>query len=262
MTPVVAMLYTVRMIQNKKAIDMVGARVGHLTVVRYAGPSKEGATWECRCDCGAVVVRPRWRLKKDHPNISCGCVSGQSKEWIGARDLTGKTYGWLTVVGKSGASNDEWECVCKCGGRVVKKWYSLERRNVHPEFNCGCHKHGYKAGGFEAVAMAIVVSGIKGTMARRGLGNELSDEEIAEITKRPCAYCGVVGGNVRKKFKSPWVGREYRYNGIDRVDNSLGYTKANVVPCCGECNEGKMDRSPDEYVRHCIAVADYNRKTK
>jgi hypothetical protein len=31
----------------------------------------------------------------------------------------------------------------------------------------------------------------------------------------------------------------YTYNGIDRVDNSKGYTPENTVPCCKICNKIK-----------------------
>lgn len=30
--------------------------------------------------------------------------------------------------------------------------------------------------------------------------------------------------------------------GLDRIDNSLGYTLANVLPCCGDCNKIKQDK--------------------
>jgi 5-methylcytosine-specific restriction endonuclease McrA len=29
--------------------------------------------------------------------------------------------------------------------------------------------------------------------------------------------------------------------GIDRVDNSIGYTPDNCVPCCTQCNRIKLD---------------------
>jgi hypothetical protein len=38
------------------------------------------------------------------------------------------------------------------------------------------------------------------------------------------------------------------WNGLDRVDNTLGYTEANVVPCCQICNIAKQRMSVDEFV--------------
>lgn len=46
-----------------------------------------------------------------------------------------------------------------------------------------------------------------------------------EILGKPCAYCGDTKEEI----------------GCDRIDNQLGHTKANVVPCCRTCNVARMD---------------------
>lgn len=40
----------------------------------------------------------------------------------------------------------------------------------------------------------------------------------------------------------------YTYNGVDRVNNSDGYTIKNCVPCCAICNYAKRDLSETEFV--------------
>jgi hypothetical protein len=52
---------------------------------------------------------------------------------------------------------------------------------------------------------------------------ELSEEEYNIIINSQCYLCG------RKSCE------EYK-NGIDRIDNKLGYIMSNVKPCCGGCN--------------------------
>lgn len=37
-------------------------------------------------------------------------------------------------------------------------------------------------------------------------------------------------------------------NGIDRVDNSKGYTSDNCVPCCWACNNAKKNNSSSEFL--------------
>jgi hypothetical protein len=54
----------------------------------------------------------------------------------------------------------------------------------------------------------------------------------------PCHYCGNSGGNCMR-----FDGRMVDYNGLDRVDNSRGYTIDNVVACCGTCNMAKRAMS-------------------
>ena len=57
---------------NKK--DMVGQRVGMLTVISFAGIGKHGtALWNCRCDCGGEKVVDG-ALLRSGGSISCGCL--------------------------------------------------------------------------------------------------------------------------------------------------------------------------------------------
>jgi hypothetical protein len=48
----------------------------------------------------------------------------------------------------------------------------------------------------------------------------ISSEEIRRLIEWPCFYCGTVE----------------LARGLDRVDNSIGHTIENVVPCCVFCN--------------------------
>lgn len=52
------------------------------------------------------------------------------------------------------------------------------------------------------------------------------------------------------------------YNGIDRVDSSLGYTVDNVVPCCKLCNQAKNNLSKQEFVDWVKRVYDHIHKTE
>ena len=82
---------------------------------------------------------------------------------------------------------------------------------------------------------------------RRKIFVELSFEEYKEIVKLGrCSYCG---------GKLPMVG-----HGLDRVNNSLGYTKDNVKPCCKICNLAKGSMMHSIFVRWLNRVASYRRK--
>lgn len=39
-------------------------------------------------------------------------------------------------------------------------------------------------------------------------------------------------------------------NGLDRVDNSIGYIESNVVPCCYICNKMKGELPVEDFLRH------------
>ncbi len=62
----------------------------------------------------------------------------------------------------------------------------------------------------------------------RGYDFELKEEDYYKIIQDNCYICG-------KKSD------ETHINGIDRFDNDVGYTLANLNACCGECNFMKKD---------------------
>jgi len=54
---------------------------------------------------------------------------------------------------------------------------------------------------------------------KKGLVCDISLSEFKEIILDGCIYCGYKGSI-----------------GLDRIDNAIGHTRENVVPCCYECN--------------------------
>lgn len=87
----------------------------------------------------------------------------------------------------------------------------------------------------------------------RNLEFSLSDEMFMVITKQSCYYCGIEPQQV---WHREGCNGDYVYNGIDRVDNNLGYVPGNVVACCWRCNEMKKDMSQKEFLEHCKAIAE------
>lgn len=81
----------------------------------------------------------------------------------------------------------------------------------------------------------------------RGLNFTLTREQFKIITQQNCFYCGT-------KPKNKWVYHKrcskdgnYIYNGIDRVNNDIGYMIENCVPCCKKCNTAKSNFALDEF---------------
>ena len=75
----------------------------------------------------------------------------------------------------------------------------------------------------------------------RGLKFSLSLEEFSEILAMACTYCGINSGKT----------------GVDRKDNKKGYTIANSVPCCWQCNRMKMNDEAEDFIRHCKRIAQH-----
>lgn len=68
----------------------------------------------------------------------------------------------------------------------------------------------------------------------RGHSWELSDDDALGMMALPCHYCGAPPNN-----ESTRAGEVFRYSGLDRIDNTRGYSADNVAPCCFGCNRAK-----------------------
>jgi hypothetical protein len=83
---------------------------------------------------------------------------------------------------------------------------------------------------------------------------ELSVEEFKQLTSSCCYYCGVEPKSVSStRRKTKWG--DYYYNGLDRVDNAVGYVAANCLPCCWLCNRAKAGMSFADFTAYLRRVA-------
>lgn len=78
---------------------------------------------------------------------------------------------------------------------------------------------------YQRTCLSARLCTIKYSARTRGYEFALSDSEAKALVGGACHYCG----------HEP----EDRLNGIDRVDNSLGYTTDNCVSACAACNNAK-----------------------
>jgi hypothetical protein len=65
---------------------------------------------------------------------------------------------------------------------------------------------------------------------------ELNLSDIERMSLLLCYYCGQDPKEIGTRF------------GIDRVDNTLGYTRANSVTCCSLCNYAKKDLHVSDFI--------------
>lgn len=81
----------------------------------------------------------------------------------------------------------------------------------------------------------------------------ISESEFRSLILGACYYCGILAGNTEYRYtkKSEY----FQYNGVDRVDNSIGYVKGNVVSCCGMCNMMKGQKTAESFREHCKVIA-------
>lgn len=173
------------------------------------------------------------------------------------RNLLGIKFGHLTAIKFSHREGilqiPIWEFLCDCGNTKL-----IPARDVVPGKTtaCGCMSQGRTNRYHDNdVAFRTMYNAYKGAAKHRNFTFELSHEEFRAITKRNCFYCGVAPIHEFKasgKYRPTYIG-----NGVDRIDNSLGYTKDNSAPCCGICNHAKHTMSATEFIAWLDRVAKF-----
>lgn len=171
-------------------------------------------------------------------------------------DYIGRKSGKLIVVGISDNKyvrpNGKRETIfitkCECGN--VHEVNCGNLKNTH---SCGCSKRRKS----NQVYINRVYKFYYDNAKRKGHDFELEFDELIEMTQQSCHYCGCKPLN---NYKLANDGFEFKYNGIDRVDNSKGYVVGNVVPCCKMCNAMKSNLDPDEFLAQVKKICDYRVK--
>jgi 5-methylcytosine-specific restriction endonuclease McrA len=76
----------------------------------------------------------------------------------------------------------------------------------------------------------------KAAARRRNYAWELTDAQFDALIQNACHYCGEP-----PSFRKDWkrFSDAFKCNGVDRMDNSLGYADANCVTACKDCNRMK-----------------------
>ncbi|MFH2018621.1 MAG: hypothetical protein ABII98_01375, partial [bacterium] len=210
-----------------KRIQMSNKKYGALTALRFIENGSNGARWEFLCDCGNKKIIDGYLVRRGSVR-TCGCGIGIKNNFIGKR------FGKLLIIKRMGVSKDRsliWEARCDCGNVIkIASKYLLSGGTK----SCGCLRKIEKG----EANFNKLYSGYKNSAQKRGLAFLLSKDEFRKIIGENCSYCGI---EPKQKLNRRFSNGEYLFNGIDRRDNLLGYTKKNSLPCCFVCNRAKGD---------------------
>lgn len=231
---------------------LIGNVYGMLTVVSRGNNDIHGSVrWNCKCECGNTKLVVGNSLKTHNGTRSCGCLSKTH-----FNDLTGKTFNELTIkrhIGKNKTNNNIYECVCSCNNTIIAEGSDVKVGKIR---SCGCLRF-KKAqlnclkNPFDRIKKQIYNSYL-GKCKKRNLPFLLSEEEFKSLLDKNCYYCGSEPINSSVVRNAITGDLNYRYNGVDRKINDLGYTKENAVTCCKICNMSKQSLN-EEYFLEWIA---------
>lgn len=120
--------------------DLTGHHYGMLAVLSLHSKVGNFRKWNCRCDCGTECVKYGHQIRAGQV-VSCGCEQKRKAKETGnnnAVDLTGRRFGRLVVIGRSGSNKHQkarWKCKCDCGKEKLLVAGSLISGNSE---SCGC----------------------------------------------------------------------------------------------------------------------------
>ncbi|QFR59542.1 HNH endonuclease [Xanthomonas virus phiXaf18] len=239
-------------------VDRTGQRYGRWTVLRRSEHRQTGraAFWDCRCDCGTEAAVVGGNLASGI-STNCGCDRSRTTVEL----AIGAQFGAWTVLykGPPGRSGGQtmWGCRCACGTERLVRSGALRHRQ---SLSCGCartYEHNTIPAG-DPQEYVWRFNAYADKAKRRGHAFDLSLEQFIRISGRDCHYCGASPAmpvRTGRKRSTPSL-----MNGIDRVDNSVGYVLDNCVPCCTWCNEMKRHRPQDAFLAHVRRIAEHNAK--
>ena len=150
-------------------------------------------------------------------------------------EMLDKKFNRWTVLRHESREKGYW-CRCDCGTEKAVRTDSLKKGTSK---SCGCleKEEGRPSARKENnySAKKEIYKRYKSAAKRRKHKFNLTFEEFENLIESRCKYCGTVG-SMTSSLKAH---KEYKYNGVDRVDNIKGYTKQNSVSCCKICNTSK-----------------------
>lgn len=227
----------------------VGQRIGSLIVTSTPSRGDDKSLSDLVCICGKTCSRKTYKLR--HRSYgTCGC--GQKTPMV----APGEKIGQFVFAGECKpidrkAVGKHGIFVCHCGRENVASFASVAAGRKR----CRCTPNPRRKP--DGVAeINTVFSMYRSTAISKGRQFTLSIERFRELVTGACHYCGVpprvtskdtVKTGIREEVRRKWASRTPR-NGIDRVDNSLGYADGNVVSCCAVCNRAKREMSKDEFI--------------
>ena len=211
----------------RHTLDIAGRTFGELRAVRLL-PEKAvwgGPLWEFVCSCGTVVRASLYNVVNGNTR-SCGHLRLGAK----SRDLSGRVFGWWTVLTREvdprGTQGYRWICQCRCGKEQLISGARLESKVTTCCRNCRWKKkrapHGRAHHCYnprltsEDRRRRDVQEGWRWAHARR---QTFARDDFT------CVYCGARGGELRAHHVYPW--KDYR---------ALRYKVENLVTLCQACH--------------------------
>ena len=146
--------------------------------------------------------------------------------------------------------------VCNCGDK-----FTLNKNNAFisdQQFSCSnCKRLGRLA---PYVGERYVFRRVKSDAVTAGREFNIDFDWFVKMVHMPCFYCHRKDINtctVPSKRPGETLIERFRYNGLDRIHNEIGYVESNCVPSCIVCNRAKNNMPFEEFMEWLKVLVDY-----
>lgn len=238
--------------QNLTPGEIIHTSKGLITNLKYleeAGYLKNIRLIKVECvGCGSKIVKQLVSIRGGASN-SCGNKSCKLrttpllKKIFNVGDQVTDSYIYIGEDFLKSTTNHRYILVeCKCGFKTSIRIDAVKKNNSCPK--CGQIK---RRSTFTNKTKESIIKALYNTYkrqaAKRSYDFQLTYEVFKKYIFENCYYCSTPPSNLAKQNY-----RSLAYNGIDRVDNSIGYQDDNIVTCCGECNWMKNRLTKDAFL--------------
>jgi hypothetical protein len=229
-----------------RALDLTNQVFGELTAIKPITKDKKRG-WECSCSCGKTKWVPTFQLTSGNTKT---CGDGLHKQSIKVGDRFGK----LTVASVyRDTKNRRYmaECLCDCGG--IKPNASFRNLQRGATTHCGCSPNHINKGKPEGQSvLTALIRSYRDNAKRKGLPFTLTPSECESLFQGHCYFCGQPPSSA---YTKKGLKGAYTYSSIDRINSAGGYTTANTMSCCTDCNYLKGNKTNEAFLAHILRIA-------
>lgn len=154
------------------------------------------------------------------------------------------------------ARRSVWLFRCDCGNEIEITACDVKYGRKK---SCGCLQKEYQSnlGSFLRVKntkpdkdgpLTKLFGNYKRSAIRRGYEWHLTKDDFRHFINQNCFYCGEIPKTEIYVARKKTLENTLIYNGVDRKNNNIGYTKENCISACGICNRMKMDLDFDTFI--------------
>lgn len=242
--------------------NIIGQKFGKLLVTENIGIIKGKTKFKTLCDCGNINYVWGSSLIRPNGTKSCGCLK---KNYF--NNLEGFKCNKITIgkcLGKNKYNSFIYTLTCNCGTIFTGEGNDVKTERLK---SCGClktEKNIEKCNKDPYHALEYnLFSDYRKKASYRNISFELDYDYFRLLTKNNCNYCGSKPSNIKTRHRNNKIASNVilYYNGIDRVDNTKGYTKENSVSCCKICNQAKHTMSLIDFLNWINRVYNHVKKT-